>query len=301
MYKHAAFGTKNPKTVFIFSDNDVVDEVFLEDIQNQLNGGMVPNIFPVDELNKIRDEVTFKKEYRRDGQTSDSSDVQNEWLYRRIKDNMHLSICMSPIGEKFRNYTRMYPALINNTTIDWFMPWPIEALTEVADKFIGMMEFDKADQKFKPGLSQLAAFLHFTAQKEAEDMKKELRRIFYVTPTNFVELLKGYDKIIKAKRNEIGANITKLDTGLTKLEKASEEVREMTQEAQIRGEESSIKAEEMAKMMSDISIKKEIVQKEQINIDNTTRIVKQEEEEASIIAASAQEQLDLAQPALQAA
>jgi dynein heavy chain len=57
-------------------------------------------------------------------------------------------------------------------------------------------------------------------------MKKELRRIFYVTPTNFVELLKGYDKIIRAKRNEIGANITKLDTGLTKLEKASEEVRD---------------------------------------------------------------------------
>jgi dynein heavy chain len=135
---------------------------------------------------------------------------------------------MSPIGEKFRNYTRMYPALINNTTIDWFMPWPLEALTEVADRFIGIMEID---QKFKSGLSQLSAYLHFVAQKEADDMKKELRRIFYVTPTNFVELLKGYDKIIRAKRNEIGANITKLDTGLTKLEKAAEEVREMTAEA----------------------------------------------------------------------
>jgi dynein heavy chain len=67
---------------------------------------------------------------------------------------------MSPIGEKFRNYTRMYPALINNTTIDWFMPWPLEALTEVADKFIGIMEID---QKFKEGLSVLAAYLHFVA------------------------------------------------------------------------------------------------------------------------------------------
>ena len=228
MYRHAAFGQKQPKTVFIFSDNDVVDEVFLEDIQNQLNGGIVPNIFNTEDLYKIKDEVTFKKEYKRDGQTSENPDLQTEWLYRRIKDNMHLSICMSPIGEKFRNYTRMYPALINNTTIDWFMPWPLEALTEVADRFIGIMEID---QKFKSGLSQLSAYLHFVAQKEADDMKKELRRIFYVTPTNFVELLKGYDKIIRAKRNEIGANITKLDTGLTKLEKAAEEVREMTAEA----------------------------------------------------------------------
>jgi len=26
----------------------------------------------------------------------------------------------------------MYPALINNTTIDWFMGWPDDALFEVA-------------------------------------------------------------------------------------------------------------------------------------------------------------------------
>jgi hypothetical protein len=30
----------------------------------------------------------------------------------------------------------MYPALINNTTIDWFMGWPDDALFEVAQNFI---------------------------------------------------------------------------------------------------------------------------------------------------------------------
>ena len=60
MYRHAAFGQKQPKTVFIFSDNDVVDEVFLEDIQNQLNGGIVPNIFNTEDLYKIKDEVTLE-------------------------------------------------------------------------------------------------------------------------------------------------------------------------------------------------------------------------------------------------
>lgn len=75
MYRHAAFGAKQPKTVFIFSDNDVVEEVFLEDIQNQLNGGMVPNIFNNEDLFKIKDEVSFKKEYKRDGQTSENPDA----------------------------------------------------------------------------------------------------------------------------------------------------------------------------------------------------------------------------------
>jgi hypothetical protein len=35
-------------------------------------------------------------------------------------------------------------------------------------------------------------------------MQKELRRIFYVTPTNFIELLKGFDKILAAKRKDVG-------------------------------------------------------------------------------------------------
>ena len=89
----------------------------------------------------------------------------NEFLYNRIKDFMHLSICMSPIGDKFRTYTKNYPALINNTTIDWFMAWPEEALTEVADKFIGQM--NDLDDQHKAGLSKLSAFLHTTAQQSA--------------------------------------------------------------------------------------------------------------------------------------
>ena len=35
-----------------------------------------------------------------------------------------------------RNYVRLYPALINCTTIDWFKEWPREALLEVADKYL---------------------------------------------------------------------------------------------------------------------------------------------------------------------
>jgi dynein heavy chain len=34
----------------------------------------------------------------------------------------------------------MYPALINNTTINWFMSWPEDALTEVALKFVGEVD-----------------------------------------------------------------------------------------------------------------------------------------------------------------
>ena len=64
---------------------------------------------------------------------------------------------MSPIGQAFRDYCRMYPALINNTTIDWFMGWPEDALNEVAQNFIKKMELGK---KYEDPLSELAALAH---------------------------------------------------------------------------------------------------------------------------------------------
>lgn len=54
----------------------------------------------------------------------------------RVRENLHVVLAMSPIGESFRNRTRMYPGLVNCTTIDWFQPWPADALVEVATKFI---------------------------------------------------------------------------------------------------------------------------------------------------------------------
>lgn len=136
MYEMAAFRGKDKlKTVFLFSDNDVVQESFLEDIQNMLNGGIVPNLYTGDELAKLRDE--FRRPYKKAGHTLETQDAMNDWFFNNIKDNLHLSICMSPIGQAFRDYARMYPALINNTTIDWFMGWPDDALTEVAMRFIG--------------------------------------------------------------------------------------------------------------------------------------------------------------------
>ena len=97
MYEMAAFRGKDKlKTVFIFSDNDVVHESFLEDIQNMLNGGVVPNLYNNEELGKIREEL--RRPYKKAGNTNEAPDAMNEFFFNNIKDNLHLSICMSPIG-----------------------------------------------------------------------------------------------------------------------------------------------------------------------------------------------------------
>ena len=41
-----------------------------------------------------------------------------------------------PVGPKFRERARRFPSLFSSCTIDWFLPWPEEALVAVAQKFL---------------------------------------------------------------------------------------------------------------------------------------------------------------------
>ena len=47
----------NEPQVFLFSDTQLVKESFLEDINNLLNSGEIPNLFPADEKIAICDEI----------------------------------------------------------------------------------------------------------------------------------------------------------------------------------------------------------------------------------------------------
>lgn len=53
-----AGGAMHP-TVFLFSDTQIKDEAFVEDINNLLNSGEVPNMFPSDEKMQVSSGVVF--------------------------------------------------------------------------------------------------------------------------------------------------------------------------------------------------------------------------------------------------
>ena len=51
---YAQAGISNKETTFIFIDTQVVDETFLEDINNILSSGEVPNLYKNEELEEVR-------------------------------------------------------------------------------------------------------------------------------------------------------------------------------------------------------------------------------------------------------
>lgn len=53
------------------------------------------------------------------------------------------------------------------------------------------------DEKYVEGIASMCAFAHSTAVDASTKMQLQLKRVFYVTPTNYIELLKGYKIIIE--------------------------------------------------------------------------------------------------------
>jgi dynein heavy chain, axonemal len=136
LYKQA--GISNKETTFIFVDTQVAEETFLEDINNILSSGEVPNLFKIEELEEIKN--SLQKDAKKNNIDENNVQAIYNFLLDRVKANLHVIVCMSPIGEPFRNRIRMYPALVNCTTIDLFKEWPPEALLEVGEKYLSTVD-----------------------------------------------------------------------------------------------------------------------------------------------------------------
>lgn len=87
----------------------------------------VSNLFARDEVDEILSDLipSFKKEHARKPPTSEAL---YEYFMTRVRQNLHVVLCFSPVGEKFRNRALKFPALISGCTIDWFSQWPKDAL-----------------------------------------------------------------------------------------------------------------------------------------------------------------------------
>ena len=49
-------------------------------------------------------------------------------MVNRVKKNLHIIFAMSPLDKNFSLRLRMFPALVNNCSINWMSEWPEEAL-----------------------------------------------------------------------------------------------------------------------------------------------------------------------------
>lgn len=112
-------GVDGKNYVFLFSDTSIVHDSFLEDINNILNTGEVPNLFDSADVDVINAEM--RKILAEEGMQNVTKIALMDCFTRRVRSHLHLVLAFSPIGEAFRNRLRMFPSLVNCCTIDWYV------------------------------------------------------------------------------------------------------------------------------------------------------------------------------------
>ena len=117
----------------------------MEDINNILNNGEIPNLYQeTEEIGNILDLMKDANKNNPNYKNYSDSEIMLDFI-QKAKTNLHLVLTMSPIGEDFKRRLRMFPSLVNCCAIDWFLPWPKEALQSVAEYFLNQMDLDERD------------------------------------------------------------------------------------------------------------------------------------------------------------
>ncbi|XP_028725159.1 dynein heavy chain 2, axonemal [Peromyscus leucopus] len=295
LYRQA--GVELKTTSFLFVDTQIADDSFLEDINNILSSGEVPNLYKADEFEEIQSQII---EQARAEQVSESSDSLFAYLIERVRNNLHIVLCLSPVGDPFRNWIRQYPALVNCTTINWFSEWPREALLEVAEKYLIGVDLGTQENIHRK-VAQIFVTMHWSVAQYSQKMMLELRRHNYVTPTNYLELVSGYKKLLGEKRQELLDQANKLRTGLFKIDETREKVEVMSLEL----EDAKKKVAEFQKQCEEYLViivqqKREADEQQKAVTANSEKIAI-EEVKCQALADNAQKDLEEALPALEEA
>lgn len=292
-------GQEGKGITFIFTDQDIKEESFLEYINNVLSSGVVAGLFARDEVEEICNHLVapMKKEYPKRIATAE---VLYEYFLQRVRQNLHLVLCFSPIGEKFRNRALKFPGLISGCTIDWFQRWPKEALISVADHFLSSFKIT-CTPEVKTNLVTCMGNLHHSVADTCAQYFAKFRRSTHVTPKSYLSFISGYKSIYNNRFDEINTLADRMNTGLGKLIEAANAVSLLAKELDIKEKQLAIANDKADRVLKEVAVKKESAEIIKAQVQKVKDKAQAIVDEIEVDKAKAEEKLEKAKPILQAA
>ena len=271
-------GIKNLGTVFLMSDAQVADEHFLVLINNLLASGEIPDLFTDDEIDNI---VGMVRNEVKGAGIPDTRENCWKFFIDRVRKQLKVVLCFSPVGSTLRIRGRKFPAIVNCTCIDWFHEWPEEALMSVSMRFI--KEETSIPGEIKTSICQFMSYVHQSVTDMSRLYAQNDKRYNYTTPKSFLELINLYRKILSNKNQELLKKISRLENGLEKLRITGSQVEELKAQLALQEVELAKKNAEADHLIQVVGVETEKVTQEkaiadeekikvdQINIDVTAK------------------------------
>jgi dynein heavy chain len=247
-------GIKDEGMMFLFTEGQITNERFLVYLNDLLSSGEIADLFAAEDVDGIINNI--RPAVKSEG-LQDTKDNCWKFFIGRVKKNLHMALCFSP-GESLRNRARKFPALINCTVIDWFHPWPEDALLNVAQKFLADIEMDTPE--IRSGIERFMPYSFKTVNQYSEKILDQERRFVYTTPKSFLELIKLFKVMLGKKQGELIDNKDKYETGVVKLTETGEIVAKLEEELKIFSVEVEAKkksADEQAEIVGGEKVKVE--------------------------------------------
>ncbi|XP_045502201.1 dynein axonemal heavy chain 10 [Colias croceus] len=289
-------GVDGKPTVFLFTAAQILEEGFLEFINNILMIGMIPALFGDDEKDAIINAVRNESSEAGYGVAKDA--VWN-FFCNKCANNLHVVLSMSPSGDILRNRCRSFPGLVNNTTIDWQFPWPKQALLAVANVFLADVE--KIPEEFRPIIVEHVVHVHMSVARYSAEFLLRLRRNNYVTPKHYMDFLTNYLSLLNEKDAFIVAQCERLIGGLAKIEEANVQLEDLNAKLAVQKVIVAEQTKECEILLKEISVateaavaKQQVAEVKSAEITEQSKVIAEEKSEA-------EEALSAALPALEAA
>uniref|UniRef100_UPI000FC4F386 Cilia and flagella associated protein 57 n=1 Tax=Bos taurus TaxID=9913 RepID=UPI000FC4F386 len=297
LYKVA--GADGKGITFIFTDNEIKDEAFLEYLNNLLSSGEISNLFARDEMDEITQGLisVMKRELPRHPPTFDNL---YEYFISRSRKNLHVVLCFSPVGEKFRARSLKFPGLISGCTMDWFSRWPREALVAVASYFVSGYSIVCSSDTKRQVVETMGLF-HDMVSESCESYFQRYRRRAHVTPKSYLSFINGYKNIYTEKVKYINEQAERMNIGLDKLMEASESVAKLSQDLAVKEKELAVASVKADEVLAEVTVSAQASAKVKNEVqevkDKAQKIVDEIDSEKVI----AETKLEAARPALEEA
>ncbi|XP_068593236.1 dynein axonemal heavy chain 5 [Cebidichthys violaceus] len=285
---------------FIFTDNDIKDESFLEYMNNVLASGEVSNLFTRDELDDIAQDLipVMKRHHPRRPPTPENL---YDFFLSRVRSNLHVVLCFSPVGGKFRNRALKFPGLISGCTVDWFQRWPRDALVAVSHHFLSQHQDLRCSEEVKQSVVvTMGTFQDLVAEKCGEYFER-FRRQTFVTPKSYLSFIDSYKEVYAHKMAAVGTLAERMRTGLSKLMEAEQSVSQLSEELLLKEQELAVASRRADEVLQEVTAKAQAAEKVKQQVQKVKDKAQLIVDDIEADKTAAESKLEAAKPALEAA